>query len=422
MRFLPSFIPHEILKMALDSIRANKFRSFLTILGIVVGVMTAIVVASILTGMRQSIVQTIEDYGTNNIYAFHLSTGFGPRDRSERSRKPLTVEDADAILAQSPAVEDIALVAPGIGNFGASFDDNMTYKGRNYRWANTDGVSANYDEITNLTLREGRFITESDDQQRRMVLVIGVDAADALFPGQEGNIVGEEIRMNGQMWEIIGVLQKRKAGFFGENEEDRKIFLPFRTARKVAPQRDYILHIIKAKENQVQQALLDAEDVLRKRRQVPFDQPNNFDIKTADKFIEQFDSITAMVGLIAIAISSLGLLVGGIGVMNIMLVSVTERTKEIGIRKAIGATKGAIVWQFLLEAMTLTFFGGVIGVTLAIGISNLIMLLIPSIPASIPLWAVIMGLTVSTGVGLIFGVLPARKASKLDPIECLRYE
>ena len=419
---LPGFIPHEIMKMALDSIRANKFRSFLTVLGIVVGVMTAIVVASILTGMRQSIVQTIEDYGTNNIYAFHLSTGFGGGDRSERSRKPLTVDDANAILAQSTAVEDIALVAPGIGNFGASFDDNMTYNGKNYRWASCDGVSPNYDRIANLTLREGRFFAEADDAQRRSVLVIGVDAADALFPGEVGNIVGKEVRMNGQMWEIIGVLEKRKAGFFGENEEDRKVFLPFRTARKVAPQRNYLLHIIKAKENQVQQALVESEDILRKRRQVAFDAPNNFDIKTADKFIEQFDSITAMVGLIAIAISSLGLLVGGIGVMNIMLVSVTERTKEIGIRKAIGATKGAIVLQFLLEAMTLTFFGGLIGVTLAVGISNLIMLFIPSIPASIPLWAVIMGLTVSVGVGLIFGVLPARKASKLDPIECLRYE
>ena len=408
--------------MALDSIRANKFRSFLTVLGIVVGVMTAIIVASILTGMRQSIVQTIEDYGTNNIYAFHLSTGFGGGDRSERSRKPLTVDDANAILAQSGAVEDIALVAPGIGNFGPGFDDNMTYQGRNYRWASADGVSANYDKIVNLTLREGRFITETDDAQRRSVLVIGVDAADALFPGESGNIVGREVRMNGQLWEIIGVLEKRKSGFFGENEEDRKIFLPFRTARKVAPQRNYLLHIIKAKSDRVKDALLDAEAILRQRREVKYGEPNNFDIKTADNFIEQFDSITAMVGLIAIAISSLGLLVGGIGVMNIMLVSVTERTKEIGIRKAIGATKSAIVMQFLLEAMALTFFGGIVGVTLAVGISNLIMFFVPSLPASIPLWAVISGLTVSVGVGLVFGVLPARKAARLDPIECLRYE
>jgi putative ABC transport system permease protein len=419
---LPNFIPIEIIKMALDSIRSNKFRSVLTVLGIVVGVMTAIIVASILTGMRNSIVQMIEEYGTSNIYAFHLTTGFGPPNREERNRKPLTVEDVAAIKAQSTAVEDIALIAPGIGNFGNSFDDNMTYEGRNYRWANTDGVSSNYEQISNVAIREGRFITESDDQQRRNVIVIGVNAAEALFPDQQTGIVGKFVRMNGQQWEIIGVLEKRKAGFFGENEEDRKVFLPHRTARKVAPQRDYLLQIIKAKPGQVLQALQESEDILRQRRGVKFGEPNNFDIKTADKFIEQFDSVTGMIGLIAIAISSLGLLVGGIGVMNIMLVSVTERTKEIGIRKAIGATRGAIVMQFLLEAMVLTFFGGIIGVILAVGISNLIMLLIPSLPASVPLWAVISGLAVSIGVGLIFGVLPARKAARLDPIEALRYE
>ncbi len=409
--------------MALDSIRSNKFRSFLTILGIVVGVMTAIVVASILTGLRQSIVAMIEEYGTNNIYAFHLSTGFGPDDRSERSRKPLTEEDAEAIMNQSSAVEDIALVAPGIGNFGAAtFDDNVTYEGRNYRRANVDGVSPNYDKISNLVVREGRFITDADNQQRRNVLVIGVNTADALFPNKEGEIVGKIVRMNGTTWEIIGVMEKRKAGFFGENEEDSKIFLPYRTARKVAPQRQYLLQIIKAKSDQVQTALLDAEAILRQRREVKYGEPNNFDIKTADNFIEQFDSVIGGVGLAAIAISCLGLLVGGIGVMNIMLVSVTERTKEIGIRKAIGATKGSIVLQFLLEAMALTFLGGIIGVTLAVGISQLVMLLIPSLPASIPMWAVILGLTVSISVGLIFGVLPARKAANLDPIECLRYE
>jgi putative ABC transport system permease protein len=420
---LPTSLPFEVLRMALDSIRSNKFRSFLTILGIVVGVMTAIVVASILTGLRQSIVAMIEEYGTNNIYAFHLSTGFGPDDRSERSRKPLTEEDAEAIINQSKAVEDIALVAPGIGNFGAaSFDDNVTYEGRNYRRASVDGVSPNYDEISNLVVREGRFITDADNQQRRNVLVIGVNAADALFPNKEGEIVGKVVRMNGTTWEIIGVMEKRKAGFFGENEEDSKIFLPYRTARKAAPQRNYLLHIIQAKSDRVQEALLDSEAVLRQRREVKYGEPNNFDIKTADNFIEQFDSVIGGVGLAAIAISCLGLLVGGIGVMNIMLVSVTERTKEIGIRKAIGATRGSIVLQFLLEAMTLTFFGGIIGVTIAVGISNLVMLLFPSLPASIPLWAVILGLTVSTGVGLIFGVLPARKAANLDPIECLRYE
>ena len=413
---LSTSLPKEVLQMALDSIRANKFRSFLTILGIVVGVMTAIVVASILTGMRQSIVSIVEDYGTNNIYAFHLTTGFGGGDRSERSRKPLTVADADAILTQSTAVQDIALIAPGIGNFGAeSFDDNLTYEGKNYRRAQTDGVSSNYAEISNLTLREGRFIAESDDRERRNVIVIGVDCAEALFPDQKTGIAGKVVRMNGSTWEIIGVLEKRQAGFFGENEEDRKVLLPYRTARREAPQLGYLLLIIQGKSGFLNEALQESEDILRQRRGVKFDQPNNFDIKTAGEFIKQFDSITAMVGLIAIAISSLGLLVGGIGVMNIMLVSVTERTKEIGIRKAIGATRNAIVLQFLLEAMTLTFLGGLIGVTLAVGIAQLIILLVPSLPAAIPLWAIILGLTVSIGVGLIFGVLPARKTAKHDP-------
>ena len=404
--------------MAVDSVRGHKFRSFLTVLGIVIGVMTAICIASILTGMRQNIVAMIEEYGTNNIYAFHLSTG--PRtteDRNERTRKPLTVADAEAIKAQASSVEDLAYVTWT----AREFDDNITYQGRNYRWGNTQGVSPNHADLTNVALREGRYMTELDDQQRANVMVIGVNAADALFPGMT-NIPGTTVRMGGYSFEVIGVLEKRKAGFFGENEEDNAVYIPFRTAQKIAPGRGFLLMIIRARTGQVIQALEQSEEILRRRRNVKFGDPNNFDIKTADKFIEQFDSITAMIGLVAIAISCLGLLVGGIGVMNIMLVSVTERTKEIGVRKAIGARRRDIVRQFLFEAMMLTFLGGVLGVVLAAGISKLLMILIPSIPATVPMWAVITGLTVSIGVGLIFGVWPARKASRLDPIECLRYE
>src|ERR1043166_5860731 len=209
---LPRGILRETFKMALDSVRGHKFRSFLTVLGIVIGVMTAICIASMLTGLRHNIVSMIEEYGTNNIYAFHLSTG--PRtseDRSERLRRPLTIADADAI-AQAPAVEEVAHVAPNVGYNGGSFDDNVTYQGRNYRWGNTQGVSPNYADITNISLREGRFISESDDQQRSNVMVIGVNAADALFPGYN-QITGAQVRMGGYNFEIIGVLEKRKAGF-----------------------------------------------------------------------------------------------------------------------------------------------------------------------------------------------------------------
>src|SRR5947209_5039050 len=340
---LKTSLPREVLRMAVDSIYSHKFRSFLTILGIVVGVITAIVVASILTGMRQSIVSIVEEYGTNNIYAFHLTTGPHAANRDERNRKVLTEDDAMAVLTQSQSVDDLALVDPGIGNFGPSFNDNMSYEGRNYRWANVDGVSPNYDRISNLAVSEGRWITEADNIQRRKVVVIGVNAREALFPNPDESPVGKLMRMNGDTWEIVGVVAKRKAGFFGENEEDQRVFIPIRTARKAAPQRDFLLMIVQAKEGQLNSAKEEVESILRQRRGVKYGDPNDFDVKTADNFISQFDSIIGGVGIAAIAISCLGLLVGGIGVMNIMLVSVTERTKEIGIRKAIGATRSAIV-------------------------------------------------------------------------------
>jgi putative ABC transport system permease protein len=404
--------------MAFDNIRAHKFRSFLTALGIIIGVVVVIVVASLLTGMRNSIVKYVEQYGTNNIYAFHLSTGIsvGPRDRSERSRKPLTIEDGEAIRTQAEAVEDVASQL-----FVWQIDRTLTYKGLTYKEGDLSGVSPNFAKATNISILEGRFLNEIDDQHRREVMVIGLGVAEALFPRQS-NVVGLKVLMRGKEFEIIGVLEKRKNGVFGESEEDNAIFIPIRTAKKMSPQSDYLFLMIRSKPDQLRTALDQSEAILRRQRGVKFSDPNNFDLNTADRMVEQFDSITAVVGLIAIAISSIGLLVGGIGVMNIMLVSVTERTAEIGVRKALGARRGDIVLQFLFEAMTLTFFGGLLGVAIAIGISQIIMVLLPSLPASIPLWAVIAGLAVSIFVGLVFGVWPARKASRLDPIECLRYE
>jgi putative ABC transport system permease protein len=405
--------------MALDNVRAHKFRSFLTVLGIVIGVMTVIAISSILTGLRQNMITMIEEYGTSNIYAFHLSTGpsLGPRDRSERLRKPLTAEDGEAILEHASAVEDVA----NDRFFEWTFDRTISYKGVTYKRGNVEAVSANYASVTNLNIQHGRFITEIDDQHRREVMVIGQDVADALFPHQS-QVTGNLVTMGGKEFEIIGVLEKRRGGFLGENEQDNSVLIPFRTGAKLSPRIDYLMLIVRARTGQLKTALDQVEDILRRRREVKFSEPNNFDLNTADRFIQQFDSITAAVGLIAIAISSVGLLVGGIGVMNIMLVSVTERTQEIGIRKAIGARRKDIVRQFLFEAMTLTFLGGVLGVILAVIASQILILLIPSLPASIPMWAVITGLTVSVAIGLIFGVWPARKASRLDPIECLRYE
>src|SRR5438270_1172221 len=404
---VPKFVPVEIFRMAFDSLRSHKFRSVLTVLGIVIGVAVVIVIASLLTGVRQSLVQVIEEYGTNNIYAFHLSTGIqaGPRDAAERQRKPLKIEDGEAIAHLAPAVETVAADL-----YVSWLDSTITYKGITYHRGGVEGVTANYAAAANVSVREGRFITETDDSNRRNVMVVGVNVVDALFPGREGDVVGTEVKLGGRPFEIIGVLEKRKNAIFGENDEDNAIYIPFRTAHEVSPGSEYVMLVIQAKSGQLRTALDQVEEILRRRRGVKFDQPNNFDLGTADKIVQQFDSITAMIGLIAIAISGVGLLVGGIGVMNIMLVSVTERTQEIGVRKAIGARRRDIVRQFLYEAMTLTAMGGVIGVVLAVLVSKVIEFLLPNLPAAIPLWAVITGLAVSIFIGLVLGVSPPRAA------------
>ncbi|MEN3333995.1 MAG: putative transport system permease protein [Blastocatellia bacterium] len=416
-----AYVSKEVFTMALDNVRAHKFRSFLTVLGIVIGVATVIAISSILTGLRANLIQYVEDFGVNNIYAFHLSTGIqmGGRDRAERSRKPLTDEDAEALRNQAPAVEAVSnqvfLWLQGEQRTIANGDVK-------YKQGNISGVSANYANVTNINISEGRFFNEIDDQHKREVMVIGPQVAEALFPSQN-QIIGSKVQFYGKEFEVVGVLDKRKVAFFmGENDEDNSVFIPYHTGRKMSPRSEWIMFNIRAKTGKIHEALDQCEEILRRQRGVQYNDPNNFDLQTVDKLITQFDSIFAMIGLIAIAISGVGLLVGGIGVMNIMLVSVTERTKEIGVRKAIGARGRDIVRQFLFEAMTLTFLGGILGVGLAVGASYLLMLFFPALPASVPMWAVITGLSVSVGIGLVFGVWPARKASRLDPIEALRYE
>jgi putative ABC transport system permease protein len=410
--------PSEIVAMALDSIRAHKFRSALTVLGIVIGVTTVIAIASILTGLRENLVKLIEEYGTDNIYAFHLSTGFNPnQDREERTRKPLTEDDAIAIRAQTNAVEDVSLVAFADWNLNKT----ITYEAYTYKRGNLQGVSANYAQTANVSVSDGRFVSDFDDQHRRKTMVIGVSVADALFLDRR-SAIGSIVKMGDHTFEIVGVLQKRKSAFLGENDEDNAVYIPFKTMRQIGPGRRWMMLLIQSKSGQIHRALDQVEGVLRRQRGVKFNESNNFDLGTAERFISEFDNITKLAGLIAIAMSSVGLLVGGIGVMNIMLVSVTERTPEIGVRKALGARNRDITTQFLCEAMTLTLLGGLTGVVLAIAVSQIIMFFVPSLPAQIPIWAVIAGLTVSIAVGLLFGVWPARKASRLDPVECLRYE
>jgi putative ABC transport system permease protein len=340
----------ENLAMALQTLLAHKFRSFLTVLGIIIGVLTVIVIASILTGMRQNIIAFVEEFGTNNIFAFHLSTGptVGRRPREEWLRKPLTPEDALAIKEQCPAVQDVAWEGIPWGT-----QIKIQYQQNILRQFNFNGVPTSYASVCNFRVADGRYFTEMEDEHRMKVVVIGPNARDALFPHSDP--IGKQILINSQVFTVVGVLEKSKGGFMGEgNERDNAVQIPYQAFHKMLPAQDKHFLFIQAKSGKLPAALDEVESLLRRRRGVKPNQPSNFDLSTADRFIQQFDEITASVGLIAIAISSIGLMVGGIGVMNIMLVSVTERTREIGVRKAIGATRKDIVSQFLFEAMTLT--------------------------------------------------------------------
>ncbi len=414
---MAGFNQRENVTMALQTLMANKFRSFLTVLGIIIGVLTVIVIASILTGMRQNIISIVQEYGTDNIFAFHLGMGprMGRRPRAELMRKPLTVEDAEAIAQQCVSVADVAW--QGIARRSPV---RIQYQSNILRNFDFNGVPANYAAVANIALADGRFFAETEDLHGMKLVVLGSNATEALFTNTDP--IGKQIQINGRPFTVVGTMAKSKGGFMGENERDNAVLIPYRAFKKLLPWEEWHFLLIQSNSGQLNTALDEVESLLRRRRGIKPSEESNFDLSTADRLIAQFDSITATIGLIAIAISAIGLLVGGIGVMNIMLVSVTERTREIGIRKAVGATRGDIVFQFLIEAMTLTGIGGILGVILAVGVSYLIIALVPDLPASIPIWAIVTGLVVSVTVGLVFGVWPARKAAGLDPIEALRYE
>jgi len=265
---------------------------------------------------------------------------------------------------------------------------------------------------------EGRFISEGDDLHREKVVMLGENVAPVLFP--EGPAVGKDVMIDGADFLVIGVVEKPKGGF-GMGDEDRRILIPLSTMKKLYPSADEVSMRMQAFPGLLQQAVDQTREVLERRRGVPFGGKDNFAISTAEEQVAEFHKIMLMVYLAMIVLSAVGLLIGGVGVMNIMLVSVTERTREIGIRKAIGARSGDITWQFLLEAMTLTGAGGVLALVLVNGLVLLVRFTLKW-PGSVPLWAVVAGILVSVSVGLVFGVWPAMKASRLDPVEALRYE
>ena len=409
----------ENIRMALETLRSHKFRSFLTVLGVIIGVLTVVMISSILTGVRKNLISLVQEYGTDNIYAFHLKSGFqGMPSRQEMARKPLTIEDARALKMGSMSIEDVAYQGISLVHWQGR---TVRYRAESFSRAKISGVSPNFGDIINSGLEEGRFLSASDNHRAADVGIIGSNVVEALFPHTR-RVLGRSIKLDGHPITIVGVLGKRKNSLFGESDDDNAVYIPHQTMRKLSPEDRFLMIIVRAREDQLAQAMDETESILRRQRGLRFDQSNNFDLNTADKMIEQFDALTATMGLVAIAISAVGLMVGGIGVMNIMLVSVTERTREIGLRKAVGAKRQDIIFQFLFEAMTLTTVGGLIGMLLSILGSYVLAYFMPSLPATIPLWALTAGFVVSVSVGLIFGVFPAFKAASLDPIESLRWE
>jgi putative ABC transport system permease protein len=407
----------EVFRMAIDSLRAHKLRSFLTILGIVIGVMTVIGMVSVIQGLNKSFLSELQAAGSDTIFVTKYdAVQMGRRTEEERTRKDLTFDDAKALEQGAPLVKAVA-----VSNYVSFFDaieikyqsaksDNAQVLGMNETWP---AVMAVYQP------RLGRFITEAEVTHSARVCVLGSELADALFPTTYP--IGKEIRVGPEAFTIVGVLAKR-GQMFGQSR-DNFVGLPITTLMKYFSYEKDGLQIIVALRDpeMLGETIEQIKSVLRQRHKLAFGKPDDFAVMTQDTLIDLYNQLTGAAYLVMIVISSIGLLVGGIGVMNIMLVSVKERTREIGIRKAIGARSGDIMKQFLIEAVFLTGTGGIIGVLVGFGIAFIVNATTP-LPASVSWWSVFLGLSVSAAIGLFFGIFPAQKAARMDPIVALRYE
>ncbi len=407
------------MSLAMQTIQAHKLRALLTVLGVVMGTGTIIGVGSILTGLDSTIENAIHSFGPNTIMVFKFAFGFRTSGLTgeERTRKPLTYQNAEDIKQHCDACERVStiLLSPAAlvgGIIDAKYRGNVIYG------VNLQGVGPAYAQGGQVDMHLGRFFTEEEDRRRVPVTVIGADLEHGLFP--DGNPIGKEILVDGQEYEVIGSMNKPPASVFGQ--PDNRVLLPYWTMQKNYPSATENFLSVTALPGQMARAEDQIRVILRVDRRVPYKKPDNFVMSTAEQMVSDFRQITSIVALTMVVLSSVGLLVGGIGVMNIMLVSVTERTKEIGIRKAIGARRSDITLQFLLEAIVLTGLGGLAGLTFGWLVSLLTRVIFPGLPTSVPLWAAALGLIVSAGTGLFFGIWPATKAARLDPVEALRYE
>jgi putative ABC transport system permease protein len=399
------------IRLALATTREHKMRSFLTILGVIIGTGAVIGVGSIIAGLDGAITNLLRSFGPNTIIVLK-GKAMGDWTREERRRKPLTLENARAIAERCPSVEHVSpYIFPMTGTHTAR------YKGNDIYGIDMGGTEEGY-AAGGTTMKSGRFFTDFESSHHMPVVAIGEDVQKQLLPNEDP--LFKWIQVDGHSLQIVGVMNRPAASLPGQ--DDTRVLIPYFTMRKIYPNLTEHMLIVIAYPGMLDKAQDEVRSVLRLERRVPFHDPDSFSISTAEQMIEQFHEVTATVALVMVILSSIGLLVGGIGVMNIMLVSVTERTREIGVRKAVGARRSDIIVQFLTEAVVLTALGGIIGLMLGWMISRAAGLIFPNLPTAVPLWAAVSGVVVSVGVGLFFGIWPAGRAARLDPVEALRYE
>lgn len=403
-------------RLALQSIFAHKLRAFLTLIGIIIGVASVVVVGASINGFNSYVLSTVSKIlGVNHFmiarFAHQGEWTDDDWERAQRRNKVLTLEDYEWIAARCPNC--LAVGAQ------SNWRQNLKHEGREMFGVGILGVTANMVEIEAKTISEGRFLAPHEVERSALVCVIGGDVKEKFFENRDP--LGQTLKIREVPMTIIGVEEKR--GPFMGQAIDNHVYIPLTTHGKLYGRRQSLqLHGKASDREQFDLAIEEARTALRNHHKLIGNEDDDFGVVNTDAVNKQVDSFTGMIALIVTPITLLSLVVGGIVVMNIMLVSVTERTREIGIRKAIGARKRDIVRQFLFEAMTLTFLGGLLGIVVAAAVSYVIMFFLPELPASIPVWAVVAAMVVSTAIGLIFGVWPAKKAANLDPIECLRYE